>query len=75
MFFYKINYKKHLLFDSIGDNILKVGGEIFRHLLFWPVRQVVKTPPFHGGFMGSNPVRVIIYLILYELCDKINWCF
>ena len=27
--------------------------------LCWPVGQVVKTPPFHGGNMGSNPVRVI----------------
>ena len=26
-----------------------------------PVGQVVKTPPFHGGNMGSNPVRVIVY--------------
>jgi hypothetical protein len=25
----------------------------------WPVGQVVKTPPFHGGNTGSNPVRVI----------------
>ena len=24
----------------------------------WRVGQVVKTPPFHGGFTGSNPVRV-----------------
>ena len=24
----------------------------------WPVGQVVKTPPFHGGNMGSNPVGV-----------------
>ena len=24
----------------------------------WPVGQVVKTPPFHGGIMGSIPVRV-----------------
>ena len=22
----------------------------------WPVGQVVKTPPFHGGNTGSNPV-------------------
>ena len=27
-------------------------------LLVWPVGQEVKTPPFHGGIMGSNPVRV-----------------
>ena len=25
----------------------------------WPVGQAVKTPPFHGGNTGSNPVRVI----------------
>jgi hypothetical protein len=24
----------------------------------WPVGQAVKTPPFHGGNTGSNPVRV-----------------
>ena len=27
----------------------------------WPVGQVVKTPPFHGGNMGSSPVRVTIW--------------
>ncbi len=26
----------------------------------WPVGQAVKTPPFHGGNTGSNPVRVTI---------------
>ena len=26
----------------------------------WSVGQVVKTPPFHGGNTGSNPVRVIL---------------
>ena len=25
-----------------------------------PVGQVVKTPPFHGGNRGSNPLRVTI---------------
>ena len=28
--------------------------------LSWPVGQAVKTPPFHGGNTGSNPVRVMI---------------
>ena len=28
----------------------------------WPVGQVVKTPPFHGGIMGPNPVPVTIFL-------------
>ena len=26
----------------------------------WPHRQVVKTPPFHGGLVGSNPAGVTI---------------
>ena len=29
----------------------------------WPVRQVVKTPPFHGGFGGSNPPQVTKWAI------------
>ncbi len=28
-------------------------------VLLWPVGQVVKTPPFHGGNRGSSPLRVI----------------
>ena len=27
----------------------------------WSVGQGVKTPPFHGGNTGSNPVRTIFY--------------
>jgi hypothetical protein len=27
-----------------------------------PVGQGVKTPPFHGGNRGSNPLRVTIYI-------------
>jgi hypothetical protein len=26
---------------------------------YWPLGQAVKTPPFHGGNTGSNPVGVI----------------
>ena len=29
-----------------------------RALSLWPVGQAAKTPPFHGGNMGSIPVRV-----------------
>src|SRR5699024_3806914 len=37
-----------------------------RHLLryYWPIGHVVKTPPFHGGNTGSNPVRVTIIILL-----------
>ncbi len=31
----------------------------------WPVGQAVKTPPFHGGNTGSNPVRVTILYIIH----------
>ena len=27
--------------------------------ILWPLGQAVKTPPFHGGNTGSNPVGVI----------------
>ncbi|SOB39959.1 conserved hypothetical protein [Latilactobacillus sakei] len=30
---------------------------------------MVKTPPFHGGIMGSNPVRVIFYAGLAQLVE------
>jgi hypothetical protein len=52
--------------------------------IIWPVGQAVKTPPFHGGNTGSNPVRVIkeknhllddffnLYLWSYYLHD---FCF
>ena len=29
----------------------------FRYI-YWPHGQAVKTPPFHGGNMGSSPVGV-----------------
>ena len=36
----------------------KGSNPLLSVLKLWPVGQVVKTPPFHGGNMGSNPVRV-----------------
>ena len=32
--------------------------EIAAYAEEWPLGQVVKTSPFHGGIMGSNPVGV-----------------
>ena len=43
---------------------------IDQHIELWPVGQVVKTPPFHGGNMGSNPVRVIEYADLAQLVEQ-----
>ena len=31
--------------------------------IIWSVGQGVKTPPFHGGNTGSNPVRTIFSAI------------
>ena len=31
----------------------------------WLLGQVVKTPPFHGGNRGSNPLGVI-FVLIYE---------
>ena len=38
-----------------------VGG-VKRSLYLWSVGQGVKTPPFHGGNTGSNPVRTTEFL-------------
>ena len=36
-----------------------VGANPPARFLVAPVGQAVKTPPFHGGNMGSIPIRVI----------------
>ena len=42
---------------------VRIRLEAFKLFLkVWPVGQAVKTPPFHGGITGSNPVRVTINL-------------
>ncbi len=48
---------EHLTVNQAVDGSSPPAGVDF---ISWPVGQVVKTPPFHGGNMGSNPVRVII---------------
>jgi hypothetical protein len=37
--------------------------EAFIFLIDWPIGQAVKTPPFHGGNTGSNPVWVTIFFL------------
>ena len=36
-------------------------------MMIWSVGQGVKTPPFHGGNTGSNPVRTIAALQFFSL--------
>ena len=42
---------------------------VYIEIRLWCVGQTVKTPPFHGGIMGSIPVR-IIYGVLDELVES-----
>ena len=35
-----------------------VRARLEAYLYLWPLGQAVKTPPFHGGNTGSNPVGV-----------------
>src|SRR5699024_11489166 len=57
--------------STIGNHVGPSGSQGFKSLALrqytWPVGQVVKTSPFHGGITGSNPVRVTI-LFHYKIC-------
>ena len=37
-----------------------------------PVRLMVRTPPFHGGNRGSNPLRDAIYLSINVDNEKLT---
>ena len=54
----KKSFKKVLHLLKNDDNINLVLFETYK----WPLGQAVKTPPFHGGNTGSNPVGVTIFI-------------
>ena len=66
-FFVKTKNKKNL--SQVLDKILKVGI-IERVKKLRSVGQGVKTPPFHGGNTGSNPVRTMGVSRLMEIGIK-----
>ena len=41
--------------------------------IVWPLGQAVKTPPFHGGNTGSNPVGVTIFGGLAQLGEHLPY--
>ncbi len=43
------------------------------YILDWPLGQAVKTPPFHGGNTGSNPVGVTINGGLAQLGEHLPY--
>ena len=58
-----------LIFKKLVDKILK-AGIIERVKKLRSVGQGVKTPPFHGGNTGSNPVRTMGVSWLMEIGFK-----
>ena len=42
-------------------------------ITIWPVRQVVKTPPFHGGFASSNLAQVTRHGRLAQLGERLPY--
>ena len=43
------------------------------HNFIWPLGQAVKTPPFHGDNMGSNPVGVTTLGRLAQLGERLPY--
>ena len=50
-----------------GSRCLKGSNPLLSVAFSWPVGQAVKTPPFHGGNTGSNPVRVMIIVLYWRI--------
>ena len=44
-----------------GRGFESLHPDQIHHPLAWLLGQVVKTPPFHGGYRGSNPLGVTIF--------------
>ena len=53
----KIKIRKSL---TRYDPASKIFFVRFPGIWGWPLGQVVKTPPSHGGYRGSNPLGVTI---------------
>ena len=51
-----------LVEHSTVNRVVTGSSPVRGAILFGPVGQVVKTPPFHGGNRGSSPLRVIVFL-------------
>ena len=52
--------------NRVGGESRLEGSNPSLSVNLWPVGRVVKTPPFHGGSRGSNPLRVI-YIITFQI--------
>jgi hypothetical protein len=52
-------------------NRLVVGSSPTFGAIIWPLGQAVKTPPFHGGNTGSNPVGVTKQFLIYTAKTQI----
>ena len=66
-FGYQVFIKNILLFLKKTIDKSKISAIIIKVMMIWSVGQGVKTPPFHGGNTGSNPVRTIAALQFFSL--------
>ena len=53
-------WKVSLVVEHSTDNREVNGSSPLSSIKYRPAGQAVKTRPFHGRNMGSNPVRVIL---------------
>ncbi len=51
-------FRSSSVVEQPAVNRLVVGSSPTFGAIIWPLGQAVKTPPFHGGNTGSNPVGV-----------------
>ena len=70
-------FESHRRYQTIHDLFVLYSAETRGK---WPVGQAVKTPPFHGGNMGSSPVRVTSkkhrnYPVLFCCMFPVRWAF
>ena len=57
--FYKLLNRENKIEDIKNKIFLDIITiMLYYYYCHWRVGQVVKTPPSHGGFKGSNPLRV-----------------
>ena len=63
---------EHLTFNQ-GVPSSNLGWITITFSITWPLGQVVKTPPFHGENVGSNPAGVTIYGRLAQLGERLPY--
>ena len=77
----RLTEKVSLKYSSLAQSVERmtvnhdvVGSSPTGGAKVWPLGQVVKTPPFHGDNMGSNPVGVTTFSQVVDCCAVDTLC-